>query len=100
WGKMAPPVSEASHKRLRERWIAWVLARHRLVLALALILTVISAYVSSLLRIDSDLRSLLPGDHPVLANIDRIERSFGALGSVNVVIKEGSPEQRHALADA
>ncbi|WAS94106.1 efflux RND transporter permease subunit [Nannocystis punicea] len=93
-------MSEASHKRLRERWIAWVLAQHRLVLALALVLTVVSVYLSSLLRVDSDLRSLLPEDHPVLASIDRIETSFGALGSVNVVIKEGSPEQRHALADA
>ena len=97
---MAPPVSEASHKRLRERWIAWVLAQHRLVLALALVLTVVSVYIASLLRIDSDLRSLLPEEHPVLASIDRIETSFGALGSVNVVLKEGSPEQRHALADA
>ncbi|WP_170135873.1 efflux RND transporter permease subunit [Nannocystis exedens] len=93
-------MSEASHKRLRERWIAWVLAQHRLVLALALVLTVVSAYLASLLRVDSDLRSLLPEDHPVLASLDRIETSFGALGSVNVVIKEGSPEQRHALADA
>lgn len=93
-------MSEAPHKRLRDRWIAWVLVQHRLVLALALLLTVVSAYLSSLLRIDSDLRSLLPVDHPVLASIDRIETSFGALGSVNVVLKEGSPEQRHALADA
>jgi predicted RND superfamily exporter protein len=97
---MAPPVSEAPHKRLRERWIAWVLAQHRLVLALALLLTVVSAYLSSLLRVDSDLRSLLPEDHPVLASLDRIETSFGALGSVNVVLKEGAPEQRRALADA
>lgn len=97
---MAPPVPEASHKRLRERWIAWVLAHHRLVLALALVLTVVSAYLASLMRVDSDLRSLLPEDHPVLASVDRIETSFGALGSVNVVLKEGAPAQRRALADA
>lgn len=97
---MAPPVPEAPHKRLRERWIAWVLAQHRLVLALALVLTGVSVYLAAMLRVDSDLRSLLPDDHPVLASLDRIETSFGALGSVNVVLKEGAPEQRHALADA
>lgn len=97
---MAPPVPEAPHKRLRERWIAWVLAHHRLVLALALVLTIASAYAASRMRIDSDLRSLLPHDHPVLASLDRIETSFGALGSVNIVLKQGTAEQRRALADA
>src|SRR5690606_2024895 len=100
WGKMTPPVPDASHKRLRGRWLAWVLAHHGLGLALALLLTLVTAYLASLMRVDSDLRSLLPEDHPVLASVDRIETSFGALGSVNVVLKEGVPEQRRLLADA
>jgi hypothetical protein len=86
--------------RLRDRWIAGVLRLHRLVLVLAVVLTVAAGWLASRLRIDSDLRSLLPADHPVLTNLDRIEASFGALGSVNVVVHAGTREQRHAFADA
>lgn len=73
---------------------------HRLVLVLALLLTVLAGWCASHLRIDSDLRALLPADDPVLLSLDRIETSFGALGSVNIVVKDGSAAQRHAFADA
>ncbi len=86
--------------RLRDRWIAAVLRHHRLVLVAGLFVTVLAGVLAARLRIDSDIRSLLPTDHPVLVNLDRIERSFGALGSVNVVVKDGTREQRHAFADA
>jgi predicted RND superfamily exporter protein len=97
---MAAPLAEDSTQRLRDRWIAWVLDHHKLVLAFAVVLTVAAGWASSRLRVDSDLRSLLPQSHPVLTNLDQIEASFGALGSINVVVKDGTPEQRHALADA
>ncbi len=86
--------------RLRDRWIAGILRFHRLVLVLALLLTLLSVYGASQLRIDSDLRALLPAKDPVLVNLDRIETSFGALGSVNIVVKDGDQAQRHAFADA
>lgn len=86
--------------RLRDRWIAAVLQHHRLVLVVGLLVTVLAGVLAARLRIDSDIRSLLPADHPVLVNLERIERSFGALGSVNVVVKDGTREQRHAFADA
>lgn len=73
---------------------------HRLVLVLALLLTVLCGWYASHLRIDSDLRALLPAKDPVLVNLDRIEASFGALGSVNIVVKDGDQAQRHAFADA
>lgn len=85
---------------LRDRWIAVVLRHHRFVLLLAVLLTAVAGALASRLRIDSDIRSLMPADHPVLVNLDRIETSFGALGSVNVVVKAGTREQRHAFADA
>lgn len=69
-------------------------------LVVALIVTIAAGYLASRLRVDSDLRSLLPQSHPVLRSLDQIEASFGALGSVNVVIKDGTPEQRRAVADA
>jgi len=73
---------------------------HRLVLVLALLLTALAGWYASHLRIDSELRALLPAKDPVLVNLDRIETSFGALGSVNIVVKDGSQAQRHAFADA
>jgi len=89
----------ARHLRLRDRWIAWVLRFHRLVLVLAVVVTVLAGWLASRLHIDSDLRSLLPAGDPVLVSLDRIEASFGALGSVNIVVKDGTLEQRHAFAD-
>ena len=93
-------MTPAHPPRLRDRWIAWILRFHRLVLVLALLLTVLAGWYASHLRIDSDLRALLPAKDPVLVNLDRIESSFGALGSVNIVVKDGTQAQRHAFADA
>ncbi len=95
-----PRLSSPAHLRLRDRWIAWILRFHRLVLVLAVIVTVAAGYLASRLRIDSDLRALLPSGDPVLVSLDRIEASFGTLGSVNIVVKAGTPEQRHAFADS
>ncbi len=90
----------AKNLRLRDLWIAWVLRFHRLVLVLAVIVTALAGWMASRLHVDSDLRSLLPSGDPVLVSLDRIETSFGALGSVNIVVKAGTVEQRHAFADA
>ncbi|MBK7824520.1 MMPL family transporter [Nannocystis sp.] len=90
----------ADSPRLRDRWIAWVLRFHRLVLILAVVVTALAGWIASRLHVDSDLRSLLPSGDPVLVSLDRIESSFGALGSVNIVVKGGSVAQRHAFADA
>lgn len=69
-------------------------------LVVAVLVTAVAGWLASRLRIDSDIRSLMPADHPVLVNLDRIETSFGSLGSVNVVVRDGTREQRHAFADA
>lgn len=69
-------------------------------LILAVIVTAVSGWLASRLHVDSDLRSLLPSRDPVVLSLDRIETSFGTLGSVNVVVKHGTREQRHAFADA
>ncbi|MCB9704677.1 MAG: MMPL family transporter [Myxococcales bacterium] len=84
----------------RDRWIATVLAHHRAILIFALILTAVAGLLASRLRIESDLRALLPTDHPVIESLEQIESSFVRLGSVNVVVEGGTAEQRHAYADA
>lgn len=86
--------------RLRERWIEAVLNRYRLVILLGVLVTMTSIWLATKLRIDSDLRQLLPQGHPVLTSLEKVEESFGALGSVNLVIEAKDPEQRHAFAHA
>lgn len=77
-----------------------MLARHRGILILAGVLTVIAGLLASRLKIESDLRALLPGDHPVIESLESIESSFVRLGSVNVLVEGGSAEERRAFADA
>jgi len=87
-------------KLLRDWWIDQVIRHHRLVLIGALLLTVLAGLLASKLEIDSDLRALLSRDHAVLKSIEHVERNFGAVGSINVVLAGGTVEGRHAFADA
>ena len=77
-----------------------MIRHHRLVLVGALLLTALSVYFASKLKVDSDLRALLPQDHEVVESIEHVERNFGVVGSINVVVQGGTPEGRHAFADA
>jgi predicted RND superfamily exporter protein len=85
---------------LSERWIRWVLAHHRAILVLAAILTVVAGLRAAALRVNGDLRVLLPGDHPVVTSLEAIETSFGSTNSVNFVAKGGDVSARHAFTDA
>ncbi|MBX7080949.1 MAG: MMPL family transporter [Nannocystaceae bacterium] len=82
---------------LRDRWIRQVIAHHRLILLVGTLLAVVCGWLSTHLRVDTDLRRLLPDGHPVLVGLESIERTFGSTGSVNVVIKDGTPAARHAF---
>ncbi len=77
-----------------------MLGHHRGILVFAALLTTVAALLASQLRIESDLRALLPADHPVIVSLEAIESSFIRLGSVNIVVKGGNPDGRHAFADA
>ncbi|MCR9164932.1 MAG: efflux RND transporter permease subunit [Nannocystaceae bacterium] len=84
---------------LRDRWIDWVLRRHRAILVVAVLITAFAASLASKLEVDSDLRRLLPRDHEVVVALESIEETFGSTGSVNVVVR-GEAEARHAYSDA
>ncbi|KIG13449.1 hypothetical protein DB30_08076 [Enhygromyxa salina] len=94
-----PPTARWAH-RLRDWWIEQIIRHHRVVLVLGLALTLVSGWLASRLKIDSDLRALLPRDHAVVEAIEHVEANFGAVGSINVVIQGGAAADRHALADA
>lgn len=84
----------------RDRWIGWILRHPNTVLLLAGLVTVVALVLAARLRIDTDLRRLLPPDHPVVRSLDEYEATFGSTGSVNLVVKGGTVEARHAVADA
>lgn len=95
----APPNVSWAH-RLRDWWIEQVIQHHLIVLGLGLLLTVVAGLLASRLELDSDLRALLPRDHEVVEAIDHVEHNFGVVGSINVVVRGGTLEARHAFADA
>lgn len=77
-----------------------VLAHHKLILLVAAVLTLISGFFAAKLPIESDLRNLLPRTHPVVQNLEDVEERVGSIGSINVVVKGGTPEARHAFTEA
>lgn len=91
---MAGPIA------LRDRWIDWVLRQHRTILVVALLLTAVAGWLASHLKVNSDLRRLLPSDHAVVQSLEEIERTFGSTGSVNVVVSGSDAEARHAFSTA
>ena len=76
-----------------------MLKHHRAILVVSLIASVLAGWLSLHLKIDTDLRRLLPKGHRVLVALEHIEETFGTTGSVNVVIK-GPIEARHAFVEA
>ncbi|MEZ4451413.1 MAG: MMPL family transporter [Nannocystaceae bacterium] len=86
--------------RLADRWLDRVLASHRVIVAVAIALTVLSIALASRLQIDSDLRALLPKDHPVVESLAGLERSFGVIDDLRVLVVGGTQEQRHAYVEA
>jgi uncharacterized protein len=77
-----------------------VILRHRIILVLAMVVTVAAGMAAARLDVDGDLRRLLPQEHRVVRGLEDIERTFGTTGSVNVVIQGGPVEARHAFTDA
>ena len=94
-------LTEPSYGARAARWWIDQIIRHRVpVLVLGLLVTVIAGWLASRLEIDSDLRSLLAPEHEVVRAITQIEDEFHAVGSVNVLVADGTPEARRAFADA
>jgi len=94
-----PRSSKWAH-RLRDWWIEWIIEHRIAVLVAGALVTVVSVWLAAQLEVDTDLRTLLPSEHPVVEALGHIEENYGAVGSINVVVQGGSPEARHALADA
>jgi predicted RND superfamily exporter protein len=97
---LAGPKPLRGREPLSDRWIRWVLLRHRVILLAAVVLTLIAGVFATRLQVNGDLRVLLPTNHPVVRGLEQIEATFGSINTVNIVAKQGTPEARHAFTDA
>jgi uncharacterized protein len=97
---LAGPKPLRGREPLSDRWIRWVLLRHRVILLAAVILTLVATLFATRLQVNGDLRALLPADHAVVRGLEQIESTFGSINTVNVVAKHGTLEARHAFTDA
>jgi predicted RND superfamily exporter protein len=61
---------------------------------------VVAAIGASRLKLDPDLSELLPPWYESVKNVEALRERFGGVGNVVVVVRGGTPEQRHAFADA
>jgi len=97
---LAGPKPLRGREPLSDRWIRWVLLRHRLILLAAVLVTLVAVILATRLQVNGDLRVLLPTDHAVVRSLEQIESTFGSINTVNIIAKDGTPEARHAFTDA
>jgi len=60
-------------------------------------LTALSAYKMREVRLDSDLGSMLPADHPARVGLERIEKLFGGTDMVMIIVTADDVLQRDTL---
>ncbi len=77
----------------------WVVAHPFLVLAAALVLSVLGARQALTLRIDADIATLLPPDYESVQAARRLQETVGAETSVDVAIASPSFRANRAFAD-
>jgi hopanoid biosynthesis associated RND transporter like protein HpnN len=86
--------------KLLQKWVAGVLARPRLVLALALATAVASVVIAAgKLDVQTDQLELISSHHPLIALTDKLEPyNFGGKTTFTVVVQAPAPEQAVSFA--
>jgi len=85
--------------RYAERHAAFLYRRHRAVILVGLLLTLVAGYFVSRLRVDSDLGALLPEDYPSVQTLEQIRARLGGVGNLRVVVTSDHPERARAFVD-
>jgi predicted RND superfamily exporter protein len=67
---------------------------------IALIVTLVAGWRTSMLVLDPDLRRLMPPDDPVVHELETLDRAFGTISVVTVLVEGGNAEAREAFAEA
>lgn len=86
-------------KRLAER----IMAHRRKILAAALLLCALCAYLAARVPINADMTKYLPGSSRMKQGIDRLQEEFSALSfpyTIRVMAKDLAPEEKETLERA
>src|SRR6185369_4200883 len=84
--------------RLFERIEAFALRRYTIVFAAAAILVILSAWCASLLRLDTDIMSMVPKHNPTVEVFKRSLRDFGSLDYFLILIS--TPDENASVKGA
>lgn len=74
-------------ERILRGFVGFSVARHKLVVCLAVLLALIGGLVASRLQVDTGMDSLLPADNPVVQAATEMEQEFGSQDNVLVVVQ-------------
>lgn len=80
--------SEPSARSLA--WVRWIDRRRGWIVAAALLLAVLGGWAASRLRLDQELRRLLPDDFPSVSDLDRASAQLGNQNDLYVTIRSPS----------
>lgn len=83
-----------------QRLSAFIHRRFRLVLIVGLVFAVLSTIAASQLRIDQELRRLLPSTFPSVVRLDRLQERAGQQSDLYVTIRSPSRAANVAFGDA
>ncbi len=83
-----------------QRLSAFIHRRFRVVLLVGLVFAVLSTLAATQLRIDQELRRLLPSTFPSVVRLDRLQERAGQQSDLYVTIRSPSREANVAFGDA
>ncbi|MBV1862103.1 MAG: MMPL family transporter, partial [Nannocystaceae bacterium] len=83
-----------------QRLSAFIHRRFRVVLLIGLVFAVLSTLAATQLRIDQELRRLLPSTFPSVVRLDRLQERAGQQSDLYVTIRSPSREANVAFGDA
>ena len=83
-----------------ERLVHLYATRGKLLLAIGFVVTVVAAWCASGLRLDSDIERLLPESAPSVRGLEQLQKKYGIIGRVSVVLQGDDPKKLHEDAVA
>ncbi len=91
---MVLPNSNGKDSHLAMKKVVDFYARHfRAILVAGFMLTILSGWIASGLTLDADLERLLPESAPSVQGLRELEKSYGVVGRVSIVVESSSPEK-------
>jgi predicted RND superfamily exporter protein len=98
---MAEPSDPGTLARALGRFVGWITSSKRnsaLVVGVALLLGVLAVLYGKSIRVDTDLRALLPNSAPSVAALNELEARSGGSERFIVAIEASTPDDADAMA--